>query len=76
MHPAVQGLIFGIVLGLVLIGVEYYFVKKQVEGRASPNNPHPEFEATDRNRVKAVVNFAIFLPPAFAIGFWLWDSMK
>lgn len=76
MHPAVQGLLAGFVIGAIMIAAEYYFVKKAVEGRATPSNPKPEFEPMDRNRVRAVINFAIFLPPAFAIGFWLWDSMN
>jgi hypothetical protein len=31
----------------------------------------PEFEGQDRNRIRAVVTFALCLPPAFALGAWL-----
>lgn len=76
MHPALQGGLIGLGLMAALIAVEYFFVKKQVEGRATPTNPRPRFEETDRNRIRAVVNFGIFIPPAFAVGAWLIDSMK
>lgn len=71
MHIALKGALLGLAIGAVLLYAEYYFVKKQVEGRASPANPKPEFEPTDRNRVKAVFNFSLFLPPGFAVGAWL-----
>ena len=76
MHPAMQGGLIGLAVMVLLIGVEYFFVKKQVEGRASPTNPKPQFEQTDRNRIRSVVNFSVFLPPAFAIGAWLIDNLK
>ena len=73
MHPSITGGLVGLAIAAILITVEYTMVKKQVEGRASPSNPKPQFEPEDRNRVKAVINFCIFLPPAFALGFWLVD---
>ena len=73
MHPSITGGLVGLAIAAFLIAVEYVMVKKQVEGRASPSNPKPQFEPEDRNRVKAVINFCIFLPPAFALGFWLVD---
>ena len=73
MHPALTGALIGFVVAAILIVVEYVMVKKQVQGRASPSNPNPQFEAEDRNRIRAVVNFCLFLPPAFALGLWLID---
>jgi hypothetical protein len=76
MHPALNGGLIGLAVMAALIGVEYFFVKRQVQDRASPTNPRPQFEQTDRNRIRSVVNFSIFLPPAFAIGAWLIDQFK
>lgn len=76
MHPALNGGLIGLAVMAILIGVEYFFVKRQVQDRASPTNPKPKFEQTDRNRIKSVVNFGIFLPPAFAVGAWLIDQFK
>jgi hypothetical protein len=71
MHVALQGALYGVGLGLVLIIIEYMFVKKGVEERAQLRHKKPEFEQTDRNRIRSVVTFSFFIPPAFALGAWL-----
>ena len=71
MHIGMQGALWGLALGVVLLFVEYRTVKKAVEERAAQKHQKPQFDAQDRNRVKAVLNFAVFLPPAFALGAWL-----
>lgn len=74
MHIAWKGALLGLGIGVLLIFAEYYFVKKSVEGRATPANPKPEFEPSDRSRVRSVVNFSLFLPPGFALGAWLLEN--
>ena len=71
MHIGMQGALWGLALGVVLLLVEYMMVKKAVEERAVQKHQKPQFDAQDRNRIKAVLNFAVFLPPAFALGAWL-----
>jgi len=71
MHIALQGALYGVGLGLILVIIEYMFVKKAVEERAQLYHKKPEFEQTDRNRIKSVISFAFFIPPAFALGAWL-----
>lgn len=71
MSIAAQGALIGLGLGVFLTLIEYMFVKKAVEERAAQKHQKPQFEAQDRNRIKAVLSFALFLPPAFAAGFWL-----
>lgn len=71
MHIAVQGALYGVGLGLILIIIEYIFVKKAVEERAQLHHRKPEFEQMDRNRIKSVIGFSVFIPPAFALGAWL-----
>jgi hypothetical protein len=71
MHIALQGALYGVGLGLVLIIIEYLFVKKAVEERAQLQHRKPEFEQMDRNRIKSVVGFSVFIPPAFALAAWL-----
>ena len=75
MNPALQGALIGFVLGLLLVGYEYYVVKKEVEERAAARHKKPEFEPQDRTRIMAVLRFALFLPPGGAVMFWLWSSM-
>ena len=71
MSIGLQGALWGLGLAVFLVVIEYMFVKKAVEERAVQKHRKPEFEPEDRNRVKAVVRFAIFLPPAFALGAWM-----
>jgi hypothetical protein len=73
MHVGLKGALIGLAIAVLLIAIEYHMVKKAVEERAAGRHRKPEWEAQDRNRVKAVVNFSIFLPPAFALGAWLLD---
>jgi hypothetical protein len=71
MHIALQGALYGLGLGLALIIIEYIFVKKAVEERAQLHHQKAEFDQTDRNRIKSVIRFSFFIPPAFALGAWL-----
>ncbi|HVJ12336.1 MAG TPA: hypothetical protein VNC62_12270 [Burkholderiales bacterium] len=71
MHPALQGALIGLGIGVVLIVVEYLFVKKAAEERAVARHQKPVLDPTDKKRIQSILNFALFLPPAFAIGFWL-----
>jgi hypothetical protein len=75
MHPAIQGAIFGVVIGLALVLFEYTALNKAVNERAKKLNRKAEFDVTERRRIAAVVRFAIFLPPGFALGWWLVSSM-
>jgi hypothetical protein len=71
MSIVVQAALLGLGLAAFLVVIEYVFVKKAVQERAEVHHRKPEFEDQDRNRIKAVVRFSVFLPPAFALGAWL-----
>jgi hypothetical protein len=71
MHIGMQGALWGLALGVILLLIEYTVVKKGVEERAVQKHQKPKFDAQDRARVKAVLSFVVFLPPAFALGAWL-----
>ena len=71
MHIAVQGALWGLGLGVFLVLTEYVFVKKAVEERAVQKHQKPEWDGQDRARIRAVLGFSVFLPPAFALGAWL-----
>ena len=70
MNIAVQGALWGLGLAVFLVTIEYMFVKKAVEARGAEHQK-PEFDAQDRARIRAVLGFSVFLPPAFALGAWL-----
>ena len=73
MHPAMEGFLVGLVLGVVLVAYEYHAVKKQVEERAAARHEKPVFTPQDKNRVVTLLRFAILLPPGAAVVFWLWS---
>ena len=71
MHPALQGALVGLGIGVFLVVFEYYSLKKMVAERAAAKHQKPEFEPTERIRIRSIATFAIFLPPGLALGFWL-----
>ncbi len=75
MENALQGGLIGVAIAIFLVVFEYIQVKKVVEERAAAKHQKPEWEPSDRSRVRAVVNYSIFIPPALALGFWLVAKM-
>lgn len=73
MHPAMKGFLIGLAVALFLVIFEYLTVKKAVEERAREKHQKPEFEPSDKSRIRAVVNFSLFVPPGLALMFWLLD---
>jgi len=73
MHPAMKGFLIGLAVALLLIAIEYFMVKKAVEERALARHKKPEFEPTDKQRIRTLANFCLFLPIGFALAFWLLD---
>lgn len=71
MHPALQGLIVGVVIGVVLVIFEYVMINKAVTERAKKYNRRPEFDVTDRRRMHSMLRFAFVLPFGFALMFWI-----
>ena len=75
MHPAIQGALIGLALGVALVIFEYAMLNKEVNERAKKYNRKPEFDVTERRRITAVTRFAVILPLAFALGWWMLSSM-
>lgn len=73
MHAALQGGLIGLAIAVFLVVFEYMSTKKLVEERAAAKHQKPEWEPSDRSRVRAVVNYAIFVPFGLAAIFWLLD---
>ena len=71
MPIALQGALYGLVLGVFLVVVEYTFVKKAAEERAQQYHRKFEFEVEDKKRIRQVITFSCLIPPAFALGAWL-----
>jgi hypothetical protein len=71
MHPAVEGALIGTGVGLFLVGAEYLLLRKAVNERADKLKRKAEFDVTERRRISSMTRFAVILPFAFAIGFWI-----
>jgi len=71
MHPALQGAIVGLAIGLALVFFEYIMLAKAVNERAKKLNRKAEFDITERRRMHTIFRFALILPLGFAAAFWL-----
>ena len=74
MHPALQGALVGLGIGLALVAFEYFALSRQANERAEKFNRKAEFDVTDRRRMHTIFRFAIILPIGFAAAFWLMFS--
>lgn len=71
MHPAIQGALVGIAVAFFLVGAEYLLLRKAVNERAARFKRKAEFDVTERRRMTSITRFAVLLPFAFALGYWL-----
>ncbi|HYL91361.1 MAG TPA: hypothetical protein VEU32_21600 [Burkholderiales bacterium] len=71
MHPALEGGLIGLGIGLALLIFEYLALSKQVNERAKKYNKAPEFDVTEKRRIATVRNFVPILAIGFAVAFWI-----
>jgi hypothetical protein len=71
MHPALEGLIIGGVLAAVLLGAEYLLQRKEAVERAQRLKRAVALDSDQRRRISAMARFCVFIPPAFAVAWWL-----
>jgi hypothetical protein len=73
LHPAVEGAIVGVIIAIVLYGLEYYLLKKQAKERAiRQHKPNVvELDSTERARLTSVRNMCAFVPVFFAAMYWM-----
>ena len=71
MHPALQGALVGIGVALFLVAAEYFLLRQAVNERSERFKRKAEFDVTERRRMTSMTRFALILPFAFALGFWM-----
>ena len=71
MHPALQGALIGLGIGVALLIFEYMALNKQVNERAKKYNKAPEFDVTEKRRLATIRNFIPILVIGFSLAFWL-----
>ena len=70
MHIALQGLLIGAGLGIVLFMFEYVAAHKSADARAKHQAKKKELNQDERARIISIMRLAFILPIGFAIGFW------
>ncbi len=71
MHIALQGALIGLLVAVVMFVTDYMIIKKGVAERAKRRGRAPEMEGTERERMKTLFRYVIFLPAGGAFLFWL-----
>jgi hypothetical protein len=71
MHPALEGLLVGFALAAVLLAAEYLLQRKAARERAEQLKTKFELDDSQRRRIASLARFCVFIPPAFAVAFWL-----
>lgn len=71
MHPALEGLLIGAILAVVLLGAEYWLQRKEAVERAQRLKRAATLDDDQRRRISSMARFCIFIPPAFAVAWWL-----
>ena len=71
MYEALQGALIGLGVALFLLAVDYLHLRKVARERAERRHVPPVLDDTERRRLASLVRFCVFVPPAFAISYWL-----
>jgi hypothetical protein len=72
MHPAITGALVGAGVGATLFVFDYLQLRQRAAERAKKaHKTVVEFDQTDKGRIISLFRFVIFLPPGFAILFWM-----
>jgi hypothetical protein len=73
MHIALQGLLIGAGLAIVLILFEYAAITREVSERSKRVAKKVDWDSNQKSRMRGMINFGIILPIGGAIGaWWIW----
>lgn len=71
MHVVLQGALVGLGLGAFLVAAEWLVLRSAAKERAVRLRRAAELDDTARKRIRSITGFALFLPAAFALAFWV-----
>jgi hypothetical protein len=71
MNVALQGALTGLGVALFLLAVDYLHLRGLARERGKKRHVAAELDDIERRRLASLVRFCIFLPPAFALCYWL-----
>lgn len=70
MHPALQGLLIGAALGIVLIIFEYSAIQREIAERSKKVAKKVDWDSNQRSRMRGIISFGVVLPIGGAIAGW------
>jgi hypothetical protein len=74
MHVALTGALVGLGIAVAMFVFDYSVLRQRAAERAKKaHKTVVEFDSTDKKRISGLVRFIIFLPPMFALLFWMLD---
>jgi hypothetical protein len=69
----VEGALIGLGLAAFLVLGEYLLIKKSANERAARFHRKVEIDSSETRRLRSIMTFAVLLPPAFGLAYWvLW----
>ena len=71
MHPALQGLLAGIVLAAFFVFFEYMAANRSAAERAKKMAKKQEWNQDEKARVQSIIRFAMVVPFGVALIWWL-----
>ena len=70
MHVALQGLLIGAGIGVVLIFFEYTAISREVAERSKRMAKKVDWDSNQVSRMRNNITFGLMLPIGFAVGAW------
>jgi hypothetical protein len=71
MHPAVQGLLAGLALAVILLIFEYSAVSREIAEKSKKLAKKVDWDSNQKARIRGMWTFMLVLPIGFAVGAWL-----
>ena len=71
MHIAIQGALIGLLVAIVMFVADYLLIRANAAERAKRRARKPELEGAEKKRITTLLRYCFFVPPAFALFFWL-----
>ena len=65
------GALAGTGVALALLGLEYALLRRGSAERAKRTRRRDVFDGAERSRMASLARFCVWMPPAFAVLFWL-----
>ena len=70
MHPALQGLLIGAALAVVLIVFEYSAINREIAERSKKMAKKVDWDSNQRSRMSGMIKFGLVMPIGGAIAGW------